>query len=293
MHDHQFWFKATVHGCRFLGLPDRLIRYRLHEGSHSTARARKAIIEQTRRDCAAAMARRYGLDRLVPELAIAGDEASRGWAASFIASEFWRSDAVGEAERFWKMALRHSDDAAILAGLGMCRLRSGDEASALELLRTAGAAGCNEARFVLASPDEVEHVIAPIWAGSEPPIADIVRTTDRAGFDLGTESCPGAFDHVAIVDRAPAGADPRGPLADWLVEVASASTSARALLVLDTEVDLTAVEAAHADATGRLAAVTTLHVEVDLAPADEHPSLVSAHELDGSTVRAIGTAHAA
>jgi hypothetical protein len=288
MHDHQFWFKAVLHGCRFHGLPDRLLRYRLHEGSHSTARSRKAIIEQTRRECAVAMAGRYGLDRLVPELAAAGDDTSRAWAASFIASEFWRSDAVDAAEHFWRMALRCSDDAAILTGLGMCHLRSGDEASALELLRTAVAAGCNEARLLSAAPSEAEHAIAPIWNGTEPPIVDLVRSTDRTGFDLGTDSCPEAFDHVAVVDTASIGRAPGERLADWLVEVASTDVTARALLVLDGDVDLAAVEAAHAAATDRLSAVTALHVEVDLAPSDAHTALVSAHRLDGSEIRRIG-----
>lgn len=39
MHDAQWWWKATLAGCTFLGLPERLIKYRIHDDSHSNAGA--------------------------------------------------------------------------------------------------------------------------------------------------------------------------------------------------------------------------------------------------------------
>ena len=283
MHDHQFWFKAVVHGCRFLGLPDRLIRYRLHEGSHSTATARREIIERTHRECAVAMADRYGLDRLVPELGLANDVRSRSWAASFIASEFWAADAPDTAEHFWRMALRGSDDPAVLAGLGMCRLRHGDPVAASALFRSAGEAGSGEARFLLSSPEELDHVIPKVWEGSEPAIAEIVRTTDRAGLDLGTDPCPDAFDHVAAL-IGDSQFDPAGWLTSWFVEVGGPDVRAR--LLLDESVDLNVVEAAHAAALERASAVGLTHVEVDVVPPIELDALRAAYELDGVDLRA-------
>jgi GT2 family glycosyltransferase len=68
VHDYQFWMKAALAGCRFRGLPDRLIKYRVHEGGHSTGSKRRSRIATESLAMVRAMVERSTIVDLYPEL---------------------------------------------------------------------------------------------------------------------------------------------------------------------------------------------------------------------------------
>lgn len=68
VHDYQFWMKAALAGCRFRSLPDRLIKYRVHEGGHSTGSTRRARIASESAAMVRSMVERCTIADLYPEL---------------------------------------------------------------------------------------------------------------------------------------------------------------------------------------------------------------------------------
>ncbi len=73
VHDFQFWMKAALAGCSFLSLPDRLVKYRVHEASHSTSSHRAERIRTESLEMVRWMVPRYGIGELYPELASCTD----------------------------------------------------------------------------------------------------------------------------------------------------------------------------------------------------------------------------
>ncbi len=176
MHDHQFWFKAAAHGCSFLGLPDRLIRYRIHEESHSTASGRQERIREAHGESVAMMLERLALEEVVPELTAvdASDPRNRAWTHQFLAGLLWPRH-LAMAEQQFRAALREFPDPGVKCGLAMALAQSGDRYRANALLRDAAAAGVRQADFLRRSPDLLLDMATPPWHGSEPPIAGVVR----------------------------------------------------------------------------------------------------------------------
>lgn len=68
VHDYQFWLKAAVAGMRFGFLPERLIRYRVHERSHSTSSERARRLAEEDRRMRVEMRARYAIEELYPEI---------------------------------------------------------------------------------------------------------------------------------------------------------------------------------------------------------------------------------
>lgn len=282
MHDYQFWFKAAVHGCRFVGLPDRLIRYRVHEGSESTATAKKERIVALHRACALQMVARHGLDDLYPELDASGNDAdSRAWAWSHVGAMFWKGEGTDAAATAWEEALRISDNPAILCNLGAAALCRDDRHRGLQLLTCAGQAGYERARL-LASQPELAGVLAPeIWAGPQPPVAEFIeRSTDAA---------PDAAPRVQPVDvciiiqpEAAHAATVSMTLHDVVVERGGAPTSVAVIATSDAAVAavVQGYEQLEQAAPGAPAA---LDIEVLRAHPDEAASVAAAHLLDGAT----------
>jgi len=75
MHDYDFWLRAAVARCRFHFLPDRLLRYRVHERSHSTSSLRAARIAAESRAMRLARRAEYTIEQLYPEIAQCRDVA--------------------------------------------------------------------------------------------------------------------------------------------------------------------------------------------------------------------------
>lgn len=289
MHDHQFWFKATLHGCRFLGLPDRLIRYRVHEGSHSTAASRRSVILDAHRQCVADMVARYEIDQLVPELAIVApdDTDARAWACSFIAGQLWVDASFDAAEGLWRNALRYSDNVAIMCGAAMAALRRGQESKALPILRTAADQGVGQAQALLHDPRHLEEMLPPLWHGDPPTIASLVAETDRVGLEPAVDPRPRPFDFVMV---PAAGRDAGEAVRCLAVEMCGAGSARRdrkgrmiVLAASSEEVDL--VTEAYSLATAEdPELVDSLDIEVDLVAMGERASIVDAHRLDGVVV---------
>ncbi len=289
MHDHQFWFKAVVHGCRFHGLPDRLLRYRLHEASHSTANSRRDIIKEARRKSASDVASRYGIHRLVPELALAGDDRSFAWAHGFLAGEFWSAGAHEDAEEQWRQALRRSDDPSILAGLGMAMLHRGATGEALPLLQTAAAAGVGQARASLEEFSLPADLLAPEWAGPVPEVAAIVAHTDVAGLELAAETAPDAFDLVLVLPHDETDtAEPIAVLSSELLGLAKRGRARLRILLTDASGVPTVASAYEHARSVSPDMVDRIEIEVDVVPSGELPSLLEAHRrLDDTPTRTV------
>ncbi len=68
VHDYQFWMKAALAGCTFSNLPDRLVKYRVHQGGHSTSTERRRRIREESLAMVRWMLDRYTIADLFPEL---------------------------------------------------------------------------------------------------------------------------------------------------------------------------------------------------------------------------------
>jgi hypothetical protein len=73
VHDYQFWMKAAMAGCTFRGLTERLIKYRVHPGGHSTGPERVARIRAESLEMLRWMLPRHGIVDLYPELGACTD----------------------------------------------------------------------------------------------------------------------------------------------------------------------------------------------------------------------------
>ncbi len=287
MHDHQFWFKATIAGCRFRGLPDRLIRYRLHEASHSTAANRREAIRDAHRTCSADMVERHSIDELIPELGLVSpdDTDSRAWAHSFIASAMWSDGAFDAAGLQWRQAQRLSDDPAIICGIGLVASRHGDR-DGMRLLRLAADAGVGHARAALIGGTDFDALHPPLWQGKPPAIASLVDETDRHGLDIGREPCPEPFDVVLVLpDASACPADLPDRIAVDLIRTAQEST-ARLVGLASGVADIDVLATAYSKACiGDPTLADRIHLEVDVIPLGQRPSVIEAHRLDGATIR--------
>lgn len=288
MHDHQFWFKATVAGCRFRGLPQRLIRYRLHEGSHSTASSRHEAIRAAHRACATEMIDRYSIEELVPELQLldSHDSDSIAWAHSLIACALWEEGAFAKAGEYWREAHRWSNDPAVVCGLGLVALRDGVDRDASRLLRLAADAGVGHARAALAGRVDLDTMNPPKWHGKEPPIAAVVEQTDRSGLAIESERRPDPFDIVLVLPEASTSTpDLPNRIARDLLDVSNGLTQRMVGLV--TEADgVDALAAGYGMACEIDPALgDSLHLEVDVVPVGQRESVIAAHRLDGAVIQ--------
>ena len=75
VHDYDFWLRAGVAGCRFHFLPEPLIRYRVHERSHSTSSLRAAKLAEEARAMRCARRAELAIEALYPEIAVCRDRA--------------------------------------------------------------------------------------------------------------------------------------------------------------------------------------------------------------------------
>ncbi len=105
-HDYQFWMKAAVAGAGFLFLPEKLIRYRVHEGSHSTSAERLPRLTEECRRMRREMRARYSIEDLFPEVEHCRDRT--------------RARAIAHVE----MALRLASGADPLIDLAQSELRA-------------------------------------------------------------------------------------------------------------------------------------------------------------------------
>lgn len=286
MHDTQFWFKATIHGCRFLGLPDRLIKYRVHEASESTATSRSSRIARLHRACARAMVERHGLDELYPELGAAGDADSRAWAWSHLGALFWKRSALDSATDAWSQALRLSDNAAVVGNLGAVALRKGETHRARQLL-AAAAGEYRHARVLLEDPAVVHDLLLDVWAGPPPPVADLVAAGARG--ELAPTRIPRlpAVDATVIVDDTTTSISIASALFG-LSERCGHAPVRLAMLAVGSHTVPTIVEAYAQLERG--AADLIAGAEIDVVPVqpDEVDSVVAAHVLDGAEIVRLG-----
>jgi glycosyltransferase involved in cell wall biosynthesis len=119
-HDYQFWMKAAVHGARFGYRTDRLLRYRVHEESHSTSSGRKprllAEVDRMRRE----MRARYTLEQIYPEIQACRDRRQASAHAHLdLAVQLCRGNAL-------ELAVAELREAAALdAGVPEIRVAAG------------------------------------------------------------------------------------------------------------------------------------------------------------------------
>lgn len=284
-HDHQFWFKATVAGCRFVGLPDRLIRYRIHSGSESTSAHKKPVIARTHRESVAMMVDRYEIEALVPELfQCPGDAESRAWAYSMLACRAWERHNFTVAAQLWMEALGLSTDPAIAAGLGLVAVRRGDALAGHRLLRMAADGGSTFARALAERPDLAATARPSPWHGRPPAIAGLVAAGEAGELHqpplsptltpdvvLCCEPCPSVDEVVAAIRAV---FDHRGRTDLTLALIVSGAQA------IETVVDAyDRLEAGDPDLARR---VTTDVIDVPEASVD---SVLDAHLMEGVEVR--------
>jgi glycosyltransferase involved in cell wall biosynthesis len=202
-HDYQFWLKAAVTGCRFHFLPDRLIRYRVHERSHSTSSKRESRLREESHRMRREMRARYSIEHLYPEIALCRD-AERARALAHL--DLGLKCAVGPepfpelAEEEFRSALRWSPGLAQAANnLGVVLLVQGRTGEAVEILeKVAGGGGDplasrNLARIRAAENEGYELALFPateelfelragpaLGPAEDPPEATILATVDES-----------------------------------------------------------------------------------------------------------------
>ena len=288
VHDHQFWFKAAVHGCSFLGLPDRLIRYRIHEASHSTASDRKPAILKAAGDCVAMMLERYSVDQVVPELLAVDstDPANRAWAFCHIGSLMWPRHADQAAEYF-RAALGEVDNPAVRAALGMALLHGGDGYQALSLLRDAAAAGVPQARLALDRPDHCAAASVPLWHGAEPPVAALVRSREPVVEPLGRQTSEVA-DVALVIGRGGRSSVVIGESMGELFEERGSVPSSVVVVVDGPELVDAVVEGYQRASVTVPGLAEELSVEIQVAWPGELGSIAMAHLMEGTEVRECG-----
>ncbi len=140
-HDFQFWLKAAVARCRFAVLPDKLLKYRAHEESHSTSSKRHDRLGEEARRMRREMRERYAIDELYPEIAFCADEVSaRASAHLDLGNLMLRAElpdpglAVPEFEAALELA---PDFPEAHNNLGVSLLMSGDCQAGQEVLQKA------------------------------------------------------------------------------------------------------------------------------------------------------------
>lgn len=191
MHDYQFWLKVAGARCRFLHLPERLIRYRFHESSHSTSQERKARIEEEDRQVRRQMRRRYEIEDIYPEVSLAHSFDTARLAAHFnLGAIFARSGlpaydmAAAEFETVLELA---PDSLAAACNAAVCRFLSGDTAEGLaRLSRLAQISSAptlhtnlelalqaeRERPFILMDAGEMGRDLAGLWGQAWPEPSD-------------------------------------------------------------------------------------------------------------------------
>lgn len=140
-HDFQFWLKAAAARCRFAALPDKLLKYRAHEESHSTSSKRHDRLGEEARRMRREMRERYAIDELYPEIAFCADEVSaRASAHLDLGNLMLRAElpdpglAVPEFEAALKLV---PDFPEAHNNLGVSLLMSGDLQAGQEVLQKA------------------------------------------------------------------------------------------------------------------------------------------------------------
>ncbi len=149
-HDYQFWLKAAVAGCRFAFLPERLIRYRVHEQSHSTSSSRLSRLTAEVQRMQREMRARYTIDELYPDILFCGDrERARAVAHADLGLKLLASPDcrphLALAELRQAAELR-PDLEGVRNDLAVALLLTGDGAAAAETLHKTGASDGPEAR---------------------------------------------------------------------------------------------------------------------------------------------------
>ena len=294
-HDHQFWFKAAVHGCRFHSLPDRLIRYRLHDASESTSASKKQRITETHRASATMMVERYPIEVLIPELLYCqpDDHESLAWAHSHLAAAAAGAENWPLAAELWRRALASSRNPAIGSALGIAALRDGDDLGALRLLGLAADSGSTQASTVRQQPDLADSVVPQIWSGPPPLVAELVARGNVGDLEAQLPPTPVGVHPVVLSIPAPRPArsdvvaelrtrfDRRGGVLDLAVLV---TTDDALAAVVEAYEELTAGQPAP-DASSTIDG--GLQIELILVHPDELQTVELAHLMEGSELASL------
>lgn len=274
VHDHQFWLKAALAGCTVLGLPDRLLAYRVHEASHSTSTAGRARVLEEQRIMARAMRARYELEDVFPDLRTAADPASRVWAHVDLARHLFHGGLVDLAAVELDAALRVvPEHPVVLAELGVVFGALGRLADARAFFERAAALGSDAAAANLAALETGAELVAKGWEGDEPPI--VARLQDPDG---GARRA--VVPQAASLAVVPVGASPAGLQAAF-VAMRAGEGPPEPLVVLTVDTAATAaVAAAYEAAEAAWPDGRDPHVELLEARPGELESLVAAHALD-------------
>lgn len=143
MHDTQFWLKAAMARCRFGHLPEALLRYRVHEESHSTSSQRRARIVAEYGRMRREMRARYRIEEIYPEiLAAANPEEARFFAHLELGNGLASHSSFEMACDEYRMAStclpeQTLPQAVLLNNLGVALLKSGSLSEGVRTLRQA------------------------------------------------------------------------------------------------------------------------------------------------------------
>lgn len=270
MHDYQFWFKAAARRCEFAGLPDRLIRYRVHEESHSTSSRRADRIRTERRAVAAAMIERIGLEGLYPELGLVSHDSHAAEAYAFAMMHLgglcWIAQLTDMARTWWEQALATAATPAALHNLAIAALVvDGDRAGGRQLLAQAAAAGVQESTLALARLTSPTPVIGLVeWHGPRPSLAAVL---DRLPTRLPLPPRARLQAGAALVQ-----ATAHATVEDLALQLVDAAGQDAVVVLSDGPAATATVVAAHDLASAHLGATTIDLLEVH---PDDIPSLLA------------------
>ncbi len=283
MHDHQFWLKASLAGCSFRGLPDRLMRYRIHDQSESTAATKQARIKAAHAACVSAMLDRAGIVGFFPELGAYSDADSTAWCWNYLGSLLWLRRRVHDANACWENALRQSGNAAALANLGLSELAHGSRTKGTAMLQQAANSGVRRARAALESPHTAADIEPVLWHGPKPEIVALVDQTTSGEVVLSSPAHLEPCDAVAAVGHIHGAVDPNQDALIGLLTDAATTVSGRLALIVTSDEDLDVVVAAHDYINSSAPALLDqLVIEVLPTTSDAAGSIAAAHVLDGA-----------
>ncbi len=277
VHDYQFWMKAALGRCTFLGLPDRLAVYRT-AGGHSTSGANHARILAASLETIESMRLRHDLTDIFPDLAACEDgSASVAYAHLDLANRFLVNRQMDLAQWELEALLRIRPDCpAAMNNLGVCLAAAGATARATSLIEQAAATqrcptAAGNAALLHGRAGQLLLTVAD-WSDPLPDLASRRGTGPRPV----RASAPAAATLVAVA----ADADLQ-PAFDVLADCAAGRSLPLPVLFVTEDAASTAALSAYYDdvgvtdpGPGEAPAVEALEVL-----AGNHPSVVAAHLL--------------
>lgn len=182
MHDYEWLFRCALARVRVCPLPEKLMRYRVHEGSHSTSRARLDRIIEEARKVRWRMFNGHSIGGIYPEIACA---FSRG-----------EEEAAAAAANRHLALVMASGGHHELAECALMRSLETDPGNVMALNNLAVASAHADAEGRRAALDTLRRLPGNVLS-QEPFASNLAALTRRVEADARGEECPIRLQSVA------------------------------------------------------------------------------------------------